>query len=177
MSSASLELMSLRFREMDARDPAAISDAFAEIGWNKPEIQYRRYLAEQTAGDRAVIVAEWDGYFAAYLTVQFTSGYEHFRTTRIPEIKDLNVLPRFRRQGIATALINEAERMCVSSFRQIGVGFGLTPAYGAAQILYVSLGYVPDGHGVSYQGECQEHGTKVTLDDDLVLYLVKSLPG
>jgi ribosomal protein S18 acetylase RimI-like enzyme len=37
------------------------------------------------------------------------SGYLPFRDDGIPEIQDLNVLSRFRRQHIATALMSAAE--------------------------------------------------------------------
>lgn len=167
--------MTLRLRELRPSDPKTISLEFRQIGWNKPRSTYERYLTEQSSGDRLVIVAEAVGAFAGYLTVKFRSEYEHFRSNNIPEINDLNVLPKSRRQGVATALVCEAERVCASSFSKIGIGFGLTSEYGAAQILYVSLGYRPDGHGVSYQGQNQKYGAQIRLDDDLVLYLVKPL--
>ena len=167
--------MALRLRELRPGDLRTISSEFRQIGWYKPESIYERYLTEQSSGERRVIAAEIAGAFAGYLTVNFRSEYERFQENNTPEISDLNVLPRFRRQGNATTLIDEAERSRAASFDEIGVGFGLTPEYGAAQILYISLGYRPDGYGVSYQGQNQKYGTEVRLDDNLVLYLVKSL--
>lgn len=167
--------MALQLRELRPGDPRTISSEFGQIGWRKPESIFERYLSEQSSGERIVIVAEAGGVFAGYLTVKLKSDYVRFRINNIPEIKDLNVLPKFRRQGIATTLIGKAEHTCTASFDRIGIGFGLTPEYGAAQILYVSLGYMPDGHGVAYQGQNQKHRTQIRLDDDLVLFLVKCL--
>jgi hypothetical protein len=42
----------------------------------------------------------------------------------------------------------------------------------------VRCGYVPDGHGVFGAGRFPEEGERVTVDDDLVLHLIKVLaPG
>lgn len=49
-------------------DPPLIAAAFTAIGWDKPEAQYARYLDEQIADDRPVLVARVGGAFAGYLT-------------------------------------------------------------------------------------------------------------
>ena len=118
--------MTLRLRELRPSDPKTISLEFRQIGWHKPRSTYERYLNEQSSGDRLVIVAEISKAFAGYLTVKLRSAYEHFLSNNIPEISDLNVLPKYHRQGIATALICEAERRCAASFSKIGIGIGLT---------------------------------------------------
>ena len=51
----------LTIRNLQAGDIEPIANAFAAIGWNKPAVQYERYLAEQTAGERDVLVALVDG--------------------------------------------------------------------------------------------------------------------
>ncbi len=56
-----------------------------------------------------------------------------------------------------------------------GIGVGLIADYGAAQILYVKRGYLPDGNGISQRGKYLKHTDQVTVDDDLVLYLRKNL--
>ena len=70
-------------------------------------------------------------------------------------------------------MVRLAEELASKRGVQIGIGFGLHAGYGAAQRLYVRLGYVPDGRGVSYNGEFPSEGDSVRLDDDLVLYLRK----
>lgn len=56
-----------------------------------------------------------------------------------------------------------------------GIGVGMTPDYGAAQILYVKRGYIPDGRGLTKDGLPLVYGGQVTIDDSLTLYFLKSL--
>src|SRR5580704_14252429 len=99
----------LAIRPLNEQDPVAIAAPFARMGWNKPEEQYRRYLDEQSVGTRTCLVATVEGQFAGYVTVNWQSSYPGFSEQNIPEIQDLNVLRRFRRQGIASRLLDRAE--------------------------------------------------------------------
>ena len=156
-------------------DPPAIAAAFAAIGWDKPQAQYVRYLDEQTADDRPVLVARMDGAFAGYLTVVWRPGYAPFREAGIPEIQDFNVLPPYRRQGIGTALMDAAEALIATRSKTAGIGVGLYPDYGPAQRLYVLRGYLPDGRGVGWNGVNVTPGQAVVVDDELALYFTRDL--
>ena len=98
----------IRLLRSDDIDP--IADAFAALGWNKPATQYERYLAQQDAGERLVLVGFVHQAFAGYVTIAWLSEYTPFSVEQIPEIQDFNVLPQYRRRGIGTALMDEAER-------------------------------------------------------------------
>ncbi len=165
-----------RLRRLRADDAETLAAAFAAQGWQKPAEQYRRYAAEQAAGQRVTLVAEVDDVFAGYVNVLWESPYAGFRAAGIPEIADFNVLQRFQRRGIGTALMNAAEALIAERSPVAGIGVGLTADYGAAQILYVKRGYVPDGRGLVYRDRPAPYGTAVTVDDDLVLYLTRRLP-
>lgn len=160
-------------RELETRDCETISRAFAGQGWHKPVAQYLRYLKEQTAGMRVVIIAEYANDFAGYLTIEWNSRYHFFQAQHIPEITDLNVLREFQRRGIATALLNEAELRIGEKSPIVGIAVGLTADYGAAQILYARRGYLPDGRGISQLNYHPSYGEVVSVDDDLVLSLTK----
>ncbi|HET7628242.1 MAG TPA: hypothetical protein VFK44_07620 [Bacillales bacterium] len=54
----------MNIRKKKAGDPAKISQAFAEQGWEKPVDLYEAYLLEQVNDERVVLVAEIDGAFA-----------------------------------------------------------------------------------------------------------------
>ena len=164
-----------QLRPLLAQDPILIHQAFAEQGWNKPISQYEQYLQWQESGQRDIILAEYEGQFAGYLTIQWESDYPPFRAAGIPEVVDFNVLKKYQRRGIGTLLMDEAERRIAQVSSQAGIGFGLYADYGAAQILYIRRGYIPDGQGLVYEGKQQGYGTSVTVDDGLVLYLLKSL--
>lgn len=120
-----------------------ISAAFTRQGWNKPVSQYERYCRLQNEGTRDVLLAEWDGDFAGYLTIQWISHYQPFREASIPEIVDFNVLKKYQRRGIGSALLDEAEMRIKRVSVRAGIGVGMTRDYGPAQILYVKRGYVP----------------------------------
>jgi hypothetical protein len=73
-----------------------LARAFAALGWTgKDAALFRRYVAEHDAGARAALVASAGAEVAGYVTVLWDSGYLPFRQAGIPEISDLNVLPRF----------------------------------------------------------------------------------
>jgi len=164
-----------QIRLLTAEDIQVIADAFTAIGWNKPASQYERYLAEQEAGDRIVLVATVHGRFTGYVTIVWQSHYPPFHAANIPEVVDFNVLPAYRRQKIGTRLMNEAERRIGERSALAGIGVGLYPDYGAAQRMYVLRGYVPDGHGIWYDVHQVQPGETVCVDDSLALFFTKRL--
>lgn len=162
-------------RNINKADPAIISAACQKLGWDKPIEQYQTYLQQQEASDRDVVIAEINNNFVGYLTIKWQSGYLPFSRAGIPEINDLNVLPSFRRQGVATSLLDEAEKRILPRSDTAGIGFGLTPDYGPAQILYVKRGYIPNGQGLAKNEQTTAYGDVVTVGHELALYLVKDL--
>jgi GNAT superfamily N-acetyltransferase len=133
-----------------------------------------RCKQENANGHRITLVATHDEKFTGYGHLIFKSEYEPFRQLGIPEINDLLVMPQFRNQGIGSNLISALERCVSEKYSMVGLGVGLY-GYGAAQRIYVNRGYVPDGNGIVYKNVPVEPGATVTVDDDLLLYLVKRL--
>ena len=166
---------SILIRILKEGDPPTIAAAFRNMGWSKPESQYRRYLQEQAAGTRTCFVATVGGKFAGYVTVNWQPIYAGFAELNIPEIQDLNVLRTYRRKGIASTLLDRAEAEVARRSRIVGIGVGLHPGYNAAQRLYVKRGYIPDGRGITYRDHFVDEGAQVRLDDDLVMHFTKQL--
>ena len=162
-------------RRLQESDVERIAAAFQAINWNKPVSQYQCYLAEQEEGRRIVLLAFCAEEFAGYLTIVWQSNYLPFRAEHIPEIQDFNVLPQYRRQGIGTKLMDEAEEIVASRSSSAGIGVGMTADYGAAQRLYVLRGYVPDGEGLFWRNRPIHYGEQIMVDDDLILYFLKKL--
>jgi GNAT superfamily N-acetyltransferase len=154
-------------------DPEVVSAAFTAIGWDKPVRQYEQYLAEQVAGERDVLVATVDDEFAGYVTVRWESPYEPFGG--IPEVQDFNVLPKFRRRGIGSGLMDAAEALVAERSDVVGIGVGLYADYGTAQRMYVRRGYIPDGRGLIYDGKQVPPGELVRNDDSATLMFTKPL--
>lgn len=162
-------------RQLKDRDIEVMSAAFAGIGWDKPVSLFQRYLDEQESGLRVVLIAMEAEVFCGYLTIVWASDYAFFRQQSIPEIVDFNVLPRFRRRGIGTILMDEAENLIAVKSGTAGIGVGLTEDYGAAHILYIKRGYIPDGRGLTQAGKPLSYGNCVIVNDDLTLYFTKRL--
>lgn len=162
-------------RHMTADDCTEISAAFSKQGWDKPESQYESYWHETVDGTRVVLLAEIQNQFAGYLTIVWCSDYPPFRERAIPEVVDFNVLIKFQRQGVGTALMDEAEALIAEQSAVAGIGVGLMHDYGKAQILYAKRGYVPDGRGIFAHGRWLSDGDEITIDHDIALYLTKNL--
>ncbi len=165
----------LLIRELLETDCPTMSAAFAAQGWNKPTQQFEQYFRESQTGERVVLVAEVAGEFAGYVTIVWDSGYPPFRAGNIPEVVDFNVLIKYQRQGIGSALMDEAERRIGQRSEVAGIGVGLFHDYGNAQILYAQRGYIPDGRGIFSQGQWLKYGDQISVDDSLTLYLTKKL--
>ncbi len=160
-------------RHMQEDDCTRVSQAFADQGWHKPVSQFRDYLRQSKEGARTALVAQVDGQFAGYVTIVWDSGYPPFREAAIPEVVDLNVLRRYQRQGVGTALLEAAEERVARRSAGVGIGVGLTEDYGAAQRLYAKRGYVPDGRGIYGHGRLVKAGESIAIDDCVAMYLIK----
>lgn len=160
---------------MALTDCTLISAAFQRQGWDKPVEQYERYFLLQEGGIRDIIIAELAQEFAGYLTIQWKSNYGPFQEKGIPEIVDFNVLQKYQRKGIGSNLMEEAEKRIKRVSPICGLGVGLVKDYGAAQILYIKRGYIPDGRGLTSNAKQLKYGDKITIDDGIVLHLTKQL--
>ncbi|MFA4872421.1 MAG: GNAT family N-acetyltransferase [Patescibacteria group bacterium] len=167
--------MHLLIRKLQNHDAEIISSAFNEIRWNKPASQYKHYFTEQKVGKRLVLVAFVNKKFVGYLTIVWKSNYPPFKNGNIPEVVDLNVLPKYQRQKIGTKLMDEAEKIISKKSKVVGIGVGLAPGYNAAQRMYVRRGFIPDGLGVEYNEKSVKYGQKIVVDDSLTLHFTKRL--
>lgn len=190
------EMTMIDIRLATADDILALHDFYAGIG-RREDGYFERCFVEQEKRGRKIYLAllsphlsppplegarkpEYnegrrgdDSFVVGYVMLNFVPRYNLYKKLGIPEIQDLNVAPEFRRQGIGRALVEHCEKECGAA--AIGISVGLTKEYGAAQRLYVKMGYIPDGFGVTYDREGVAHGQRVAIDDDLCLMMVKEL--
>lgn len=157
-----------------ANDCYEISKSFEEQQWQKPIEQYIQYMDDQNNGLIDVLLAKDNNKFAGYCIIQWKSEYTFFYKNDIPEIKDLNVLKKYQRKGIATALMEETERRIFYKSNLCGLQVGLTNDYGKAHQLYIKRGYVPDGNGLIYKNINVKYNERVVVDDDLTIALLKA---
>jgi GNAT superfamily N-acetyltransferase len=168
--------MNIEIRDLQSGDREKLALVEGGNGWNATPALWSTYAADRAEGRRLVAIAWENDRPLGYGTLVWEPGYQRFRAANIPEINNLGVDVAMRRRGVATALIRHFEDAARRSGRTaIGLGVGLYADYGPAQQLYFRLGYRPDGHGVTYADQPASPGEMVSLDDDLVLWLSKTL--
>ena len=159
--------------ERDIPSLYKLAEAMADV---KEPGFFERCLAEQGASKRDVLIARHNDVPAGFAMLYWKPSYALYKRLGIPEIQDLNVAPEMRRQGVGAALIGYCESLArTKGCEQIGIAVGLDSSYGAAQRLYVRLGYVPDGYGITYDRQPVSHGEIRPVDGDLCLMMIKDL--
>jgi len=159
--------------DAESADITGLADAFRD--WPKPAALFEHYVDERRAGRIDVLVARRDESPAGYCLIIWESAYPPFREAGIPEISDLNVLHAHRGAGLGRLLLDEVERRIATRAGTAGLRVGLYADYGIAQQMYARRGYLPDGRGVSIDGEPVPPGTMIALDDEPVLALTRAL--
>ncbi|MBY0501982.1 MAG: GNAT family N-acetyltransferase [Alphaproteobacteria bacterium] len=161
MENLGINVNDLVFKSLSQDDIPLIVSSFVEIGWSKPASTYEKYFEEQEHKKRCIWVAFKAATFAGYVTLKWQSDYAPFREEDIPEICDLNVIPKFRKQGVASTLLDLAETEAYTKSSIVGIGVGLSSDYGKAQKLYVKRGYIPDGGGITSHCKPVSYGSSV----------------
>lgn len=166
---------SLLIRDMIPEDAEIITQEEIAQGWHQDISKYLTRLEHQKQGLCLSLVAEYLGQVAGYINLYIRSVEGPFGGQNLPQIVDFGVLEKYRRRGIGSALMDQAERLAAQYADRVYLSVGLHSGYGSAQRMYAKRGYIPDGSGV-WQAEavCPPYGP-CQNDDDLMLYLSKSL--
>lgn len=163
-------------RQASEDDLSALSTIGAVLQPVKTKSYFRRCFQEQENNKREVFIARLNGTDVGYVMLNRQPKYSLYNKLSIPEIQDLNVIRDARQKGAATALIRHCEDMArQEGYTDIGISVGLHASFGAAQRLYVKLGYIPDGYGITYDRKTVAAGEFHAVDDNLCLMMVKAL--
>ena len=136
----------------------------------------RTYLADHAEPSGAGFIAMRGHDAVGYVAILWESNFAPFRDRDIPLIHQVAVASPLRRQGIATSLMDAAEELARGrGTATLGITVGLFDEYGPAQRLYAQRGYVPDGRGACLGQQPLRKGMRVTIDDDLIVWLTKDL--
>jgi GNAT superfamily N-acetyltransferase len=158
-------------RQAQESDIATLEHIADAMGAHNKSNYFSRCMAEQAAGSRAIFLSGSEG----YAQLIWNPVYHPFRRLGIPEIQDVNVIPGARRQGLGRALIEHCEEVARAAGKaELGIGVGLHARFGAAQRLYVRLGYLPDGNGAVYDELPVIAGEMRAIDDLLSLKMIKT---
>lgn len=165
-------------RPMNGQDIEKIVSRYS-FPWSTPEktqVLWDNYYHEQEEAIRLVGVIENDGEILGYGSLLRKPESPFLTQRNIPEINAVWIDENYRRKGLGTALIKWFEDLAgQEGYSKIGIGVGLYRDYGPAQKLYFQLGYIPDGNGITYKGQPTVPGQSYPLDDDLILWLEKTL--
>lgn len=152
------------------KNDIALLTSWDEVGY------FEEAFEEQEDGKRLILLAFIDGTLTGYVHLNRFPKYAPFRRLGISEIQDLFVIPAFRRQGIGEKLVSACEQYAVSDgATELGIGVGVAGNFGAAQRLYMRMGYIPDGAGVVFDREPMTEGAMKPVDDRMCLMLLKTL--
>ncbi len=168
----------IRIRLLKEEDASRFAEEERKQGWHSTPEKLLGRLKDYREGKCVPLVAELDGVPAGYVNVYHPDcgfSWTPFAGMGLPEIVDFAVLEKFRRRGVGTALMDEAEKTALGWADAVFLGVGLHAGYGSAQRMYVKRGYVPDGSGVWYRNRVCEPYSSCENDDDLCLYLSKKL--
>ena len=165
----------IKVRSMVPEDAKVLYDTYLSYGWH-PEIEtYESYYREQEEGVRLVFIAEYDGDVKGQCTLVLHPSEGPWGGKDIPEIVDLTVFFDILGKGIGTKLLDVAESEASKISDTVFLAVGVHSGYGPAQRIYVKRGYIPDGSGVWYQGKVLDQYAPCVNDDDLLLFMSKSL--
>lgn len=162
-------------RNMEQKDIQIITNEEIAQGWHATTEKYEMRFQHQTEGKSIALVAEYKGSIAGYINVYPNSEWGAFANKGYPEIVDFGVLEKYRRRGIGNKLMDIAEKIASEYSNIVYLGVGLHHGYGSAQRMYVKRGYIPDGTGVWYGEKVCEQYADCCNDDDLVLYMSKTM--
>ncbi len=168
----------LVIRNMEEADARIFCEGFLAQGWHPDISVYQMRLRDQAEGKCVALTAVYQGDPAGSVYVYMAPHDGPFKGKNWPEIHDFNVLKKYQRKGIGNRLMEVAEKIAAQYADTVCLGVGLCDSYGSAQRMYIKRGYVPDGSGIWYQGkQCVQYETVCTVNDELILYLSKKLPG
>jgi GNAT superfamily N-acetyltransferase len=165
--------MSVSIKLLQASDIPLITAVPSFLNFHAPPPYFQKLLDKQERGEITFLAAHSGDTKTGFLYINWRAEYPPFLEQGIPEIRDLRVMAEYRRKGIATALMDEAENRIFKKSKIAGLGVGLYADYGPAQQMYVRRGYVPDGLGIWRKNQQVVPGRDVFVDDDLLLYFIK----
>jgi len=146
---------------------------------NDESEENERYLTNQLANqdkqECSALLALYNGKIAGYLFLYYKCKWGGMANRNLPGVVDLIVFDEYRRNGIATALMNVAENIAKIHSDKIYLDVCLNSEYGPAQRFYIKRGYIPDGNGVYYEEKICETNAVCKNDDELTLCLIKQL--
>ncbi len=167
---------SLVIQDFNSDNSVGFWDMLEKFSFYLDRNYYERCIERHKNGELVIILAELEGQYIGYCILNWQPKYAYFKTCNIPEIQDLNVLSHYRRRGVGRMLIEYCEDMAHSKkYKEMGIAVGMDASFGAAQRLYIKMGYIPDGAGLCYDRKQVAIGEFKPIDENLSLMMSKAI--
>lgn len=174
--------MTLAIRKAEVQDIKSLYQLLDEMRLAKMPGYFEHALEQQSQKRRKLLMGAVSSpktkmaQDMCYCILNWEPKYGYYKSLGISEIQDINVLPQYRRKGIATDLIGYCEDQArQKGHTQIGISVSVHSSFGPAQKLYAKLGYEPDGFGVTYDRKAVGLSEYKPVDDQLCMMLIKNL--
>lgn len=141
----------------------------------KNKVYLSNQLANQEKQECCAFLALYEGEIAGYVFLYYRCKWGGLGNSNIPGIVDLIVFEKYRKRGVATALLDTAEKIAKAYGDKVYLDVCLGSKYGPAQRLYAKRGFIPDGRGVYYNGTVCEANAICRNDEELTLCLIKEI--
>lgn len=138
-------------------------------------VYLKNQLDNQKKQECSALLALRNNEIAGYVFLYYKCRWGGLANCNLPCVIDLIVFEKYRKKGIATALMDIAEKIAKKHSHKVYLDVCLNSNYGPAQRLYIKRGYVPDGKGVYYEEKVCETNAACKNNDELTLCLVKEL--
>lgn len=166
--------MKIEIRKMTREDIIPVCKADDDM--SDDFIEYLEFqLKNQDNGECSALIALCDGEVAGYVYLYYNCRWGGCKNQGLPSIVDLKVFDNYRRNGVASQLLDAAERIAKKYAAKVYLDVGLNRSYGAAQILYIKRGYIPNGNGVYFKQNVCQINEQYINNGELILCLIKEL--
>jgi GNAT superfamily N-acetyltransferase len=134
------------------------------------------FLDTKFRENKSFVIAKAYEKIMGYAIINWSPKYQFYNKLSVPEIQGLFVKPDSRKSGIGSQIIKFCEiKVKEKEHKYIGISVPLHSEFGAAQRLYVALGYRPDGYGVTYDRKPVQANEIKPIDENLCLMLIKKI--
>lgn len=165
-----IEIRRVRLEEL----PSVIDLFRTQVYVANPDEAEEHFADHALRGGETFLARDGEN-LAGYLTLRWESHNPAFRDNGIPLIHHLAVFEAYRRQGVATRLMDAGEGLIATRASKAGITVGIFDEYGAAQRLYAKRGYLPDGRGVCLGNRPIKEGETHAIDHNLIIWMTKDL--
>ena len=165
----------LSFRVVSPEELTQVKQEVKAVFFSGDDAEVEANFVEHENGASTTILGYEAGRLVGIVTIRWHSRYPPFRERNIPLIQNIEIRYEDRGRGLGGQMLERTEQEIAKRSPLAGLVVGIFDAYGPAQRLYARRGYIPDGRGVCRDHTPLKQGDVVTVDHDLLLWLVKDV--